>query len=272
MRAIAKLFSLVLLAVGPAQVCLAQESGFRDLTLAWRAPDDHIPSPPIETCPSVNSTVSGGAQSTDQPTPGPKSLQLTITQIIPSELHIGADFTATVRLKNIGTAGVLIPWQPDGEKVVRISQDGTKEMYEVADVSFRLRTGDKKRAPLIVQSEGALFAHPADPASYLDLAPGGWLEVKLKGTVACGLSECPVEPEADDHAVLTAWWYQRVLTHRVQGCNEEHGSSAVREVDSAPFPVAVRPASTPSSGPTEQPAQRYKLLSIHSPPMADVHH
>jgi hypothetical protein len=44
----------------------------------------------------------------------------------------------------------------------------------------------------------------------------------------------------DNQAALTAWWYQRVLTHRVNGCEETHGSYAVREVDSAPFTVVVQ--------------------------------
>jgi hypothetical protein len=234
-----------LAAIALAPLAPAQQTGFRDLTAAWRAPDDHIPTP---TCPNVNSTISNEDNADPPPSSENKPiapLELTITRVGPLPLHVGEEFIATVRLKNIGTAPLSIPWQPDGEKVVRVSSDGTEEKYEVADVSFRLTTA-KRRAPTPLQSEGALFAHPDDRSTYIDLEPGHWLEIKLKGTVACGLEECPGEIAADNHATLTAWWYQRVLTHYVKDCNEDHGSHKIREVDSPAFPVVVRAAPIPS--------------------------
>jgi hypothetical protein len=242
---------IAVLALTP--LCLAQEIGSRDLTLAWEAPNDHLPSPLSAACPTVNSTISPGVQS-KQPAAknlDDKSLEFTIAEVTPPELHIGDDFTATVRLKNIGSAEILLPWQPDGERVVRVSPDGKEEMYEVADVTFRLKTGAKHRAPMFLESAGALFAHPEDEASYIKLDPGRWVDVKLKGVLTCGLPECPDDAVPDDHAVLTAWWYQRILTHKVEGCNEDHGSSVVRQLDSAPRSIVVlAPASSASESPS----------------------
>jgi hypothetical protein len=238
---LARLSLLSLVSFALAQPCFSQQAGFRDLTASWRAPDDHLPSPSSPPCPKVNSTFSNEEDADPSPAHSEKksaSLRLTITHLAPSQLHVGDEFVSTLRLENVGTAPVLIPWQSDGEKVTRISPDGSEEKYEVADISFRLATGNKRTA-MPLQSEGALFAHPDDPASYISLAPGHWLELKLKGTVVCGLEECPTAVEADDHAVLTAWWYQRVLIHRVKDCNEDHGSHQVREVDSEPFPVVL---------------------------------
>jgi hypothetical protein len=234
---------LLLSLLALARPCPAQQAGFRDLSASWRAPDDHLPPP---SCPSINSTISDidGANPASSGEETKPSLRLTITHLAPPEFRIGDAFVSTLRLENIGTAAVLIPWQSDGETVTRISQDGTEEKYEVADINFRLTTA-KKRAAMPLQSEGALFAHPDNPASYIQLAPGHWLELKLKGTVVCGLEQCPSGVEPDDHAVLTAWWYQRVLTHRVRDCNEDHGSYKVRQVDSAPFSVVLRPAPVP---------------------------
>jgi hypothetical protein len=233
------LFSFMLCAFAQAQ-----QAGSRDLTISWRAPEDHV-APPSSSCDQVNSTVARDSQPAKPPSINEKGLQLTIAQIAPPELTNGADFTATVRLKNIGTSKVLVPWQPDGEQATRVSQDGKEERYEVADVTFRLKTGNKSRAPMFLDSQGALFANPDDPATYLELTPGRWVDIKLKGTVECGLPECPVRIHPDDHAILTAWWYQRVLTHKVEGCNENHGSNSVRELDSAPFSVVVRASSAP---------------------------
>jgi hypothetical protein len=253
MRLAAKLSFVSFLAMGLAQFCAAQQVGSRDLTQSWQPPNDHLPSPLSAACPTVNSTISPGSQ---MPGATPKAiddkaLEFTIAELAPPELHIGEDFTATVRLKNIGSAEILVPWQPDGERVVRVSPDGKEEMYEVADVTFRLKTGAKHRAPMFLESAGALFAHPDDEASYVKLDPGRWVDVKLKGVLTCGLPECPDDAVPDDHAVLTAWWYQRILTHKVEGCSEDHGSSVVRQLDSAPRSIVVL---APSSSTSESPS------------------
>ena len=126
--------------LGLAAACVAQQAGYRDLTISWRAPEDHIPTPSSAVCPSVRSTVSEGDPRQSPAAPGKpgEKLEFTVRQIVPAELHIGDDFTATVRLKNVGASQVLIPWHTDGEQVVRVSKDGKQENYEVADVAFRL--------------------------------------------------------------------------------------------------------------------------------------
>jgi hypothetical protein len=164
-------------------------------------------------------------------------------------------------LKNIGTDKILIPWQPDGEQIAHVSADGTEEKYEVADVSFRLAASGKKSIAVPLHSEGALFAQPDDPVSYLTIEPGHWADVKLRGTVACGLDNCRSDVQVDDHAVLTAWWYQRVLTHQVKDCNEVHGAYTVREVDSAPLPIVVRPAPALSNSTRKQFVKNPNLAS-----------
>ena len=223
-----------------ATLALAQMAGSRDLTTAWRAPRERLPAPSAQSCDHVDSSISGPASDeADSPkTPG-EGLALEIREIAPRELQIGKDFLATVRLKNGGPRPVSIPWTVDGEQLERVSPDGGEEQYEVADISFRLETG-QQRMPMFLDSEGALFAQPQNQQSYLLLQPGAWVEIKLKASVNCGLEDCLGTIQPDDRAVLSAWWYQRILSHRVSGCEEKHGSRTVRQLDSAPFPVVVR--------------------------------
>src|SRR5205823_11171192 len=132
--------------------------------------------------------------------------------------------------------------------------------YEVGDVSFRLTTG-QSRMPIFLRSGGALFANPDDKTSYVSLAPGNWLDLKLNAAVECGTAECLGEIQPDDRAALTAWWYQRVLTHKVSGCDENHGSFTVREVDSAPLNIVVRAASP--KAPDTKPHNHKNHASTH---------
>lgn len=221
----------------------AQMAAFRDLTQGSRVPSEHLSV--SQTCEKANSSIAEMPSQAGSENDS-KALQLTIVEVLPATLEIGNDFSATVRLKNTGESALLVPAVPDGERVLRTSTDRTEEKYDVGDVSFRLLTGKHRDIPVILDSGGALFADPDDKNSYLALAPGKWLDIRLHGRVECGLENCVADIHADDAAVLTAWWYERVLSHRVSGCDETHGSSKVREVDSAPFKVEVRnPPSKP---------------------------
>jgi hypothetical protein len=214
----------------------AQMVASRDLTLGWRVPSEHIAVP--QTCDKPRSSMIDGEQAKAS-TVKAKDLELTIVEISPAKLEIGNDFNASVRLKNIGTASVLVPSDSDGERVLRPSADATEEKYEVGDISFRLTTGKPNGIPTYLNSAGALFANPDDKASYVSLEPGKWLDIKLHARVECGMENCMGEIQPDNKAVLTAWWYQRVLSHKVTGCEETHGSFTVRELDSSPFTVEV---------------------------------
>ncbi len=219
-----------------------QSVGSRDLTSGFNVPPEHVPSPSPQACDKVHSSISEGA-AIEQEKGDPRvasSLEFSIVSISPAELVIGADFVANVRLKNSGLDPVLVPSFVNGEQIAPGS-DSNEEQYEVADITFRLASG-KNRTPVFLDSSGALFAQPADKSSYLVLNPGNWVDLKVKATVTCGAVKCLTEIQPDGSAVLTGWWYQRVLTHRVSGCDENHGSREVREINSTPFKVAVRQA------------------------------
>jgi hypothetical protein len=214
----------------------AQLVASRDLTSGWRVPSEHIAIP--ETCDKPRSSVIDGDKAKASAVKA-KDLELTIVETTPAKLEIGNDFNANVRLKNIGTTSVLVPAIADGEQVLRSSVDATEEKYEVGDISFRLTTGKPNGIPIYLNSAGALFANPDDKASYVALEPGKWLDIKLHARVECGMENCMGEIQPDSKGVLTAWWYQRVLSHKVTGCEETHGSFTVRELDSSPFTVEV---------------------------------
>ncbi len=238
--------------------CFAQQIGTRDVTENWRAPEDHLSPPPPDRCPEVKSTISGGAVAGAQNVPNHaaagEALNLAISSLSPPELHPGEEFIATVQLKNVGSTNVLVPWQTDGEQVTRMSSDAdgesSEEKYEVADVNFRVVAGKKGGLPIYLQSAGALFAHPDNRASYIEIPPQHWVTIRFKGAVTCGLPACSTEVKPDEHAIFTATWYQRILTHTIQSCNENHSSLVVRQLDSAPLPVAIRRADSSSANPS----------------------
>ena len=206
-------------------------------------PADHIPRPTQESCPIVNSSISNGAiVQTDKKEK--EHVQLEIVEVAPKQLQIGGEFQAIVRFENLGKAVVHVPWKTDGERVPRMSADGKEESYEVVDISLRLGTGSKRGNPEFLKAAGVLFAHFDLTSSYLELPPGGWADIRIKGRVECGYSGVLCNNfEPDDKGELGAWWYQRERTHRIDGCEENHGNYVIRELDSKPLPVVVRSSS-----------------------------
>lgn len=219
---------------------LGQSVGSWDLTSELSVPQERLPSPSAQACDKVRSSISEGSSS-DLPEAEPRgteTLELSIVSVSPAALVIGEEFIANVRLKNTGMKPVLVPSLNSGEQISP-GTDASREEYEVADITFRLASG-KNRTPIFLDSSGALFARPTDKGSYLALNPGNWVDLKVKGTVTCGAAKCLADIQPDGKAVLSGWWYQRILTHRVNGCDENHGTYEVRELNSTPFNVVVR--------------------------------
>jgi len=239
---LAGLGTMVLLAASASAQLIAS----RDLTSGWRPPSDHISLP--QSCEKSSSFIADGDDASangqkDSRAKASPDLELTILSTTPEKLEIDGDFVASVRLKDVGQKAVLIPAVADGEQLQKAEASGTEEKFEVGDITFRLGTGDHHGAPVFLSSSGALFANPDDETSYVTLKPGNWVELTIHGSVQCGAAQCLGGIQPDKKAVLTAWWYQRVLTHKVNGCEETHGSYNVREVDSAPLTIQVNEAS-----------------------------
>jgi len=221
-------------------ICVGQLVGSHDFTAtSWRVPVDHVPTPTKEICPIVNSTVSDGA--IVQPDVKEKeNVQLKIVEITPSKLQIGGEFHTTIRIENHGKTVVRVPWETDGERVTRMATDGKEEGYEAVDISLQLGTGSQRGNRVFLKAAGALFANFDLPSSYLDLPPESWADLKIAGRIECrntgGLCS---NFERDERGELGASWYERQVTHRVDGCAEEHGNFVVRELESKIRPVTV---------------------------------
>lgn len=226
-----------------AACSFAQSAGFKDLVATpSQPPQDHLARPGKDVCPLMNTGIAdngAGPKPDSARTPDP-GVELAIATVSPAVLHIGELFTAVLRVKNVGSDPVLLPWETNGESVTRTSAGGEQESYEAVDIALRLKSGTHQLAPVWLRTAGALFGHPELKSSYIALQPGQWVDIKLKGTVACSDEGLPCgKLVADKHGALTAWWYQRQLTHRIHGCDEDFGNSVVRELESKPFEVAV---------------------------------
>ena len=102
-------------------------------------------------------------------------------------------------------------------------------------------TGRRRTAPVSLKASGALFADPDLNVGGMELLPGHWVDIRIKGAVECAFTgPICIDFAADGNGELVTRWYERVATHRVDGCDEDHGNFVKRELESVPLRVAVR--------------------------------
>ena len=240
MTLMANFLRLLLIIASLSAVALGQSAGTKDLTLdSPQPPSDHLPRPSTEACPQVNTGISDGSSGRTAKTVS-SDLELSIPKVTPPVLHMGEVFTAIVRVKNVSTNEISLPWEANGESVARVGNGADQEEYEAVDIALRLKSGTNQKAPVWLNTSGALFAHPEVQSTYVVLKPSEWVDVKLRGKVECGHEGLPCgKIVPDKRATLSAWWYQRQLIHSIHGCDENYGNSVIRELESKPQQVAV---------------------------------
>jgi hypothetical protein len=192
-------------------------------------------------------TTADGAVVPTDPSEPRESLVLSLAEVNPRRLQIGAEFQATIRLMNSGKVPVKVPWETDGEKVMRSS--GDEESYDVVDLYLRLGTAGV--SPVTLKSAGVLFADVELNKGSIKLAPGEWVEVRIRGRVQCGLTGTLCGALGPDkNGRLVARWHERVLTHSMHGCEIKSGNFERRELSSEPYYVTVEPAKEANPPPT----------------------
>jgi hypothetical protein len=94
------------------------------------------------------------------------------------------------------------------------------------------------------------WAQPENPVQHLKLRPGEWVDLKFSVDVVCkSIDEQVCSRYLNGDAVqLTAWWYERDLTHLRVGCKITDSAYTSREFESSPFdfaqPIAEKPKSS----------------------------
>lgn len=230
-----------------AASAMAQQVAMRDLSKSsWKLPDSRV-ARVNENCTYVDSRirdgvlVSGIALAPEGAEPSAKeAIQLSIVDISPKELRIEASFVATIRLQNVGTTMVRLPWEIDGNKSLRLSSDGKEESFSAVDILFTLTTGHDASTSASLEGGGVLFADPDRNSGFIELKPGQWADLKVGGRAKCSKGGTLCVPfKADNEATMVATWYERVLTRSVSDCKDEHGAFTSRELQSEPFHLPV---------------------------------
>jgi len=223
----------------------AQEVAFRDLggeksvappTRTW------VPRP--EACPKTDDQFIDIMCGSVRP-PETGNLSLKIEDVQPSVLHLGDSYEITVRLKNIGKTKARVPWLTSGPDAMQISADGATASHQEAAISVRLESGGNFNW---IGDEVNLYANPVLSESYLDLAPGEWVTIHLKGRVECTRDFLCKDIPVGGRAKLSAQWSEYLYERTVRDCVPHETNLTARKIESKPVRVAVEPAYPATAG------------------------
>lgn len=167
---------------------------------------------------------------------------LSIEDLSSRLIPIGSEFSATVRLKNISDHSVTIPWAPNFQDVIA-GQPQDDWQFESATFSFRIETGVEYKRTTELEGETVLYGSDEKPATLLELAPGQWASVRVRGVTRCRYKSqdpaaCPgLRPDAK--ARLTAEWSENGIAVQNTNCYIQRGNFAGPRTDSHPEIVTL---------------------------------
>jgi len=177
----------------------------------------------------------------------PEKLQLEIVAVDPRLVYDGAAMVVTVRVKNIGDLPVLLPWESNRVEPDIDAKSGDTS-YESASIHLTFGTREDRKHYTYLKGEATLTAAPSNRVQHLELLSGQWADVKFKAAVECASKEtwaCK-QFQADEHAQVTAHWWEWLFTRQEKGCGGMRGAFKSRTLESSPLEVVY--VASPSDG------------------------
>jgi hypothetical protein len=167
-----------------------------------------------------------------------EKLHLAIVNTEPRLVYAQTPITVTVRLKNVGDHRVLIPWETHQVESDIDPKTGATR-YESATIQLEFGTLPDRKNNSYLKGEATLVAAPSRREQHVELLSGQWVDIKLKAAIQCDSTESlACEPfNADEHAQLTAHWWESLFTYEEEGCSVWRGAYKSRMLNSSPMEV-----------------------------------
>jgi hypothetical protein len=181
----------------------------------------------------------------------PRQIKLELVSISDTNLIIGSEIVATVKLQNAGTNPIQIPWSTDF-RTTHDGQDPDNRTWEFGQIEITLRDKRNYFTGLINTSQ-PLYGSTFVPGSMLTIKPGEWITMQISVRIA---KEHPAyEQLTEGPADLAVEWFQTVRTRVSKDCGVTLGyfpydsfynnenRVVVRKVEISPPPKGQKPNS-----------------------------
>jgi len=145
----------------------------------------------------------------------PRQIQLDMVKIDDTNLILGREIAATVRLQNVGTDPIQIPWSTDFRTTWK-GQDPDHRKWEFGQFQMALGQGDKHYYDELITTSFPLYGSEFVPGSMLTVKPGEWITAQISFLVS--VQRPQFESIETGPADLTLEWFQTVRRRDVEDC------------------------------------------------------
>lgn len=163
-------------------------------------------------CKEMSGGVVDGVTVTKDRTP--RQIKLEMLSISDTDLILGTEIVATVKLQNADRNSIQIPWSTDFQTTLH-GQNPNNRTWEFGQFQIALRNRNNGYDNLMNTSQ-PLYGSTFVPGSMLTLKPGEWITAQMGFRVT--VEDPRYEKITEGPADLTVEWFQTVRTHVVKDC------------------------------------------------------
>ena len=217
--------AILVTVLAAARVLAGQEAGYKDLSREEPNPLRHLKA---HTDPSCGNVGGGSASSSVGDPPAWYPLKLSIDDLGVGTLTLGTEFTAMVRVQNVGKESVQLPWLLDPQLFERPDQEGK---YEYFDVSLLLTISQGKSSSHFLVPV-RLYGSKSNPDSLVEVKPSEWLQLRTKIPLNCDGALFGCKDLLSGPANVNFAWNESRKTVAYQKCSIAGGSERGRYLTS----------------------------------------
>ena len=145
----------------------------------------------------------------------PRRIEVELVPVSDTRLVIGTNVEATIRLKNVGTEAIQIPWSTDF-RTTQDGQDPKMRSWDVGWFQLELKSTETNNNAELKSTSQNLFASKLLSGSSLTIRSGEWITAQISSKVEA--QNPTFEHVKEGSAELSVEWSQTARARRVEDC------------------------------------------------------
>jgi hypothetical protein len=216
---------LVATALLVAASAAAQQAGYNDLTNEGPNPLKHKKFIPDSSCEGGSGGSGAGAVCPPRTYP----FVLSLLSLDTSELQVGGEVVALLRLRNVGHDPASVPWVTDPDQIELPDDNGTFK-FSQADFTANIAPDDGGTAHIFVPVH--LYGAKEVSGSLQEVRPGEYVELRIALALDCknGGFQCQFLKAGPAQLSFTWTEWDSYVTY--EKCGMQSGKTTIRELTS----------------------------------------
>lgn len=210
----------------------AQEAGFNDLTEVGANPLKYKKFVPDDSCNGGSGGLLAGIGCPPQTYP----FELLLVNLDTSDLPIGGEAIALLRLRNVGRDPASVPWITDPDQIELPDDRGS---YKFSEAELRADIVQDRGGTTHIGIPVHLYGAKEVPGSLQEIRPGEYVEMKIALVADCETHGVQCQSLKTGPARLSFTWTEEDSRETYEKCGIQSSRIRTRELASNAAAVIV---------------------------------